>query len=157
MPIDSSKFRSNSLTGTVRVNNGYANISLPTAFYALEGNVNFNILVRTDGFSGTTVFTSPTVTLRDPSSIVSLTANTASVNEGDLVAFTLVTANVLGSANLYYSVFPVTANVTSDDFVANTGSFTITNNVATFALQANVDVSLVDETGETFKLQVRTN
>jgi len=156
MPIDSSKFRSNSLTGTVRVTNGYANISLPTAFYALEGNINFNILVRTDGFSGTTVFTSPTVTLRDPSSIVSLTANTASVNEGDLVAFTLVTANVFGAANLYYSVFPVTANVTADDFVANTGLFTITNNAATFTLKANADVSLVDETGETFKLQVRT-
>jgi hypothetical protein len=156
MPIDSSKFRSNSLTGTVRVTNGFANISLPTAFYALEGNINFNILVRTDGFSGTTVYTSPTVTLRDPSSIVSLTANTASVNEGDLVAFTLVTANVLGAANLYYSVFPVTANVTADDFVANTGLFSITNNAATFTLKANADVSLVDETGETFKVQVRT-
>jgi len=156
MPIDSSKFRSNSLTGTVRVTNGFANISLPTAFYALEGNINFNILVRTDGFSGTTIFTSPTVTLRDPSSVVSLTANTASINEGDLVAFTLVTANVLGAANLYYSVFPVTANVTSDDFVANTGLFSITNNAATFTLKANADVSLIDETGETFKVQVRT-
>ena len=156
MPIDSSKFRSNSLTGTVRVTNGYANISLPTAFYALEGNINFNILVRSDGFSGTTLYTSPTVTLRDPSSVVSLTANTASVNEGDLVAFTLVTANVLGAANLYYSVFPVTANVTADDFVGNVGAFALTNNAGTFTLKANADVSLVDETGETFKVQLRT-
>ena len=156
MPIDSSKFTSNSLTGAVRVTNGFANISLPTAFYALEGNINFNILVRTDGFSGTVVYTSPTVTLRDPSSIVSLTANTATINEGDLVAFTLVTANALGSANLYYSVFPATANITSSDFVANTGSFTISNNAGTFTLRANSDLSLVNETGENFKIQLRT-
>lgn len=156
MPIDSSKFSSNSLTGTVRVVNGFANISLPTAFYALEGNVSFNVAVRTDSLQGAVIYTSPTVTLRDVSTFVSLTANTATVNEGDLVAFTLVTANALGNSTLYYSVFPATANVTSADFVANTGSFYLTNNTGTFTLKANSDLSLVNETGENFKVQLRT-
>jgi hypothetical protein len=156
MPIESSKFRSNSLTGTVRVVNGFANISLPTAFYALEGNVSFNVSVRTDNTQGAVIYSSPTITLRDTSSFVSLTANTATVNEGDLVAFTLVTANALGNSTLYYSVFPVTANVTSSDFVANTGSFSLTNNAGIFTLKANADLSLMNETGENFRVQLRT-
>lgn len=156
MPIDSSKFSSNSLTGTVRVVNGFANISLPTAFYALEGNVTFTVQVRTDSVSGAVIYSSPNVTLRDTSSFVSLTANTATVNEGDLVAFTLVTANALGNSTLYYSVFPVTANVTSSDFVANTGSFSLTNNAGIFTLKANADLSLMNETGENFRVQLRT-
>ena len=157
MPIDSSKFSSNSLTGTVKVTNGFANISIPTAFYALEGNVTFNVQVRTDSVSGAVIYSSPAVTLRDLSTFVSLTANTATVNEGDLVAFTLVTANALGNSTLYYSVFPVTANVTSSDFVANTGSFSLTNNAGTFTLKANTDLSIIDETGENFRVQLRTS
>ena len=156
MPIDSSKFSSNSLTGAVKVSNGFANISLPTAFYALEGDVSFNVQVRTDSVSGAVIYSSPTVTLRDTSSFVSLTANTATVNEGDLVAFTLVTANALGNSTLYYSVLPATANVTSSDFVANTGLFYLTNNAGTFALKANADLSLMNETGENFRVQLRT-
>jgi len=157
MPIDSTKFRSNSLTGSVKVSGGYANIALPTASYALEGNVSFNILIRTGSVEGAVIYTSPVITLIDNSSVVSLTANTATVAEGNLVAFTLVTANARDGANLFYSVLPVTANVTAADFTANTGIFTITNNTGTFTLMANADLSLMDETGETFKLQLRTN
>jgi hypothetical protein len=156
MAIDSNKFRSNSLTGAVKVSGGFANIALPTAFYALEGNISFNILVRTGSTEGPVIYTSPVVTLRDNSSFVSLTANTATVNEGDLVAFTLVTANAVGNSTLYYSVFPVTANVTAGDFTANTGSFSLTNNAGTFALKANADLSLVNEAGENFRVQLRT-
>jgi hypothetical protein len=79
------------------------------------------------------------------------------VAEGNLVSFSLVTANALNGATVYYSVFPATANVTTDDFTGNTGSAVITNNAATFVLKANADVSLVDETGENFRIQLRTN
>ena len=51
----------------------------------------------------------------------------------------------------------VTANVNSNDFVGgNTGVITINNNVGTLTLVANADLSLFDETGETFALQIRT-
>ena len=163
MPIDSSKFSSNSLTGTVRVTNGFANISLPTAFYALEGNVSFNVQVRTDSTQGAVIYSSPTITLRDTSSFVSLTANTATVNEGDLVAFTLVTAGAAGNSTLYYSIIAGpssgsfnSANITASDFVANTGSFSLVNNIGTFALKANADLSLMGEYLENFKVQLRT-
>ena len=52
-------------------------------------------------------------------------------------------------------MFPVTANVTSADFVANTGYVTIVNNVGVFALQANADLSLMDENGEVFRAQIK--
>jgi hypothetical protein len=69
----------------------------------------------------------------------------------------LVTANVVNGANVFFSVSPVTANITTADFVgANTGTITINNNQGNFALFANADYSLMDETNETFRVQVRT-
>jgi hypothetical protein len=156
MPIFASNFASNSLSGTARVVNGFANITLPTIPYALEGDKSFVIKIRKDSTTGDVLATSPVLTFRDTSSFVSLTANVSSVAEGNLVAFTLVTANAVNGANLFYSVFPVTANVTAGDFTANTGTFTITNNAGTFALRANADVSLSNEDGETFRVQLRT-
>ena len=157
MPIFASNFASNSLSGTARVVNGFANITLPTIPYALEGDKSFVIKIRKDSVTGDVLSTSPVLTFKDTSSFVSLTANVSSVAEGNLVAFTLVTANAVNGANLFYSVFPVTANVTAGDFTANTGTFTITNNAGTFALKANADVSLSNEDGETFRVQLRTN
>jgi hypothetical protein len=90
---------------------------------------------------------------------VSLTANTSSVNEGNLVQFTLVTANAVNGSTLFYSVNPVTANLTISDFYngSNTGYLTLNNNQAVFALYANTDSGYVDETGETFRVQLRTD
>ena len=156
MPIFASNFASNSLSGSVRIVNGFANITLATIPYALEGDKSFVIKVRKDSTTGEVLSSTPTLTFRENGSFVSLSANTSSINEGDLVAFTLVTANVTNGANLFYSIFPATANVTADDFVANTGSFTITNNAATFTVKANVDLSLVNETGENFRVQIRS-
>ena len=157
MPIFASNFASNSLSGAVRVTNGFANITLATIPYALEGDKSFVIKIRKDSISGEVLAVTPTLNFRENGSLVDFSANTSTVSEGGLVAFTVTTANVTNGANLFYSIFPVTANVTADDFTANAGSFTITNNAGTFALQAKADTSLVDETGETFKFQLRTS
>jgi|APGre2960657373_1045057.scaffolds.fasta_scaffold00083_17 hypothetical protein len=157
MSILASNFTSNSLSGTAVISGGNVSISLTTIPYALEGDKSFVIKIRKDNAEGTVLSTSAPITIKDRTSIVSLTANTATVAEGNLVAFTIVTANVLDGVSLFYSVLPATANVTAADFTANTGSAVITNNTATFVLQANADLSLMDETGETFKLQLRTN
>ena len=157
MPLLASNFTSNSLQGTVVVSGGWANIDLQVGAFAFEGDKSFTIKLRKDSATGQVLGTSNTIAIYDYSGIVSLTANTATVNEGDLVGFTLTTTNVANYTNVFYSVLPVTSNVSLGDFVANTGIVTIINNVGTFALRANSDLSLMDETGETFKLQVRTN
>jgi hypothetical protein len=157
--ISARNFQSNSLSGAVSVTNGFANILLPTNAFALEGNKSFVIKLRKGSIQGDVIATSPTITLQDNSSFVSLTANTATVNEGNLVSFTLVTANAVNGATLFYSVNPVTANLTFSDFYngSNTGYATIINNQATFTLYANTDSGYVDETGETFRIQLRTD
>lgn len=157
MPIFASNFTSNSLSGAVSVSGGNVAVILTPAPFALEGDKTFVIKIRKGSTQGTVLSTSAPITIRDRTSFVSLTANTATVAEGNLVSFTVVTANVRDGATLYYSVLPVTSNITSTDFVANTGSFAIISNSGTFALQANTDLSLMDETGENFRVQLRTN
>lgn len=151
-------FASNSFTGSVVVRNGHANVFLPTNPYALEGNKQFVVRLRKNSTSGFIVATSPQMTINDTSTVVSLSANVSSVAEGNLVSFTLVTANAMNGAGIFYSAYPVTANLTISDFLGgNTGVFPIVNNQATFVLRANTDAGLVDETGEKFGVQIRTN
>jgi hypothetical protein len=64
-------------------------------------------------------------------------------------------ANAVNNSNLFYSIIPLSANVTQSDFFANTGVITIINNQAVFTVRANVDAGYVDETGEAFRLQLR--
>jgi hypothetical protein len=157
--IQARNFQSNSLSGVVSISNGFANLALLTNPFALEGNKSFVIKLRRGSILGDVVATSPTITLQDNSSFVSLTANTSSVNEGNLVQFTLVTANAINGSTLFYSVSPVTGNLTISDFYngSNTGYITLNNNQATFALYANTDSGYVDETGETFRVQIRSD
>ena len=156
MPVFASNFTANSLSGTVKVSGGTANIRLVVEPIAFEGTKQFVLKIRKDSTEGSVLGTSSNITIVDISSIVGVTANTATVLEGNLVSFTITTANVPNNANVYFSVLPASANITSQDFEANVGRFTIINNSATFALKANADLSLMDESGETFKLQVRT-
>ena len=157
MPIFASNFASNSLTGVTTVVAGNVTINLSSGAFALEGDKAFVVKLRKGSSQGAVVATSPVVTIKDRTTFVSLTANTATVAEGNLVSFSLVTTNVVNGATVYYSVLPATANVTADDFTGNTGSAVITNNAATFALKANADVSLSNEDGENFRVQLRTN
>jgi hypothetical protein len=153
MAISASNFQSNSLSGTVTISNGFANILLPTIPYALEGNKTFVIKLRSGSINGTVLATSPTFTLQDTSSLVSLTANTATVNEGSSVTFTLTMANTANGTNLYYSLGGGTNN--QDWTSANAGIVTINNNVGTFTLTANADS--LSEAAETYQIQLRTN
>jgi hypothetical protein len=157
MPIFASNFTTNSLSGSFVTADGFANVSLITVPYALEGNKSFVIKIRRGSTSGDVLATTNPITLTDNSTLVSVTANISTVNEGNLVSFSVVTANTIDNSNIYFSVFPVTSNVTVDDFVGNVGVFSITNNAGIFTLRANADLSLIDETGENFRVQIRTN
>ena len=155
MAIFASNFSSNSLSGTATVVLGNVTINLTPLPFTLEGDKSFVIKLKKGSAQGTVIATSPPITIKDRTTVVNLSANTSTVGEGNLVAFSLVTTNVVNGATVYYSVLPVTANVTAGDFESNTGSVVITNNSAGFALKAAADVSLSDETGETFQVQLR--
>jgi hypothetical protein len=155
MPLLASNFTSNLLYGTTIVAGGWANVDLTVDAFAFEGDKTFAVKLRKDSTLGQVIGTSAPITIKDYTTIVGLSANISTVNEGNLVQFTLTTTNVVNYTNVAYSVFPATANVTADDFVANTGYITIINNVGTFALKANADVSLMDESEENFRVQIR--
>ena len=155
MPLLASNFTSNLLYGTTIVAGGWANVNLKVDAFAFEGDKTFTVKLRKDSTNGQIVGQSAPITIKDYTTLVGLAANISTVNEGNLVQFTLTTTNVVNYTNVAYSVFPVTANLTSADFVANTGYVTIVNNVGVFALQANADLSLVDEAGEVFRAQIR--
>ena len=159
MPIIASNFTANSLQGTVQVVGGQANIGLPLSAFAFEGAKTFVVKLRKEGFSGPVIATSNIITVSDTTTIVSLTANISTVTEGNAILYTLTTTNVVNGTNVFFSTNSVvTANVNGNDFVSgNTGVITINNNVGTLTLVANADLSLFDETGERFTLQIRTN
>jgi len=157
MALLSSNFESNALSGIVRVSGGTANIRLRVSKWAFEGDKNFVVKLRRDSFDGVVISTSNVIALVDRSEVISLTPNVSTVNEGNLVTLTLVTSNVVNGTNVFYSVFPVTANVdVADFFGGNSGIVTIDDNVGYITLSANADYSLIDEAGETFKVQLRT-
>ena len=159
MPIIASNFTANSLQGTVQVVGGQANIGLPLSAFAFEGAKTFVVKLRKEGFAGPVIATSNIITVSDTTTIVSLTANISTVTEGNAILYTLTTTNVVNGTNVFFSTNSVvTANVNGNDFVSgNTGVITINNNVGTLTLVANADLSLFDETGERFTLQIRTN
>lgn len=158
MAIVSSYFQSNSLSGTATVTNGQVRVYLPTNFYALEGNKSFVVKLRRGSIAGTVACVSPTITLQDTSSLDSITANVASVNEGGIVKFDISTSGVANGYPIYYSVEPKAANLTINDFYnkSNTGVAYILNNQASITLQANTDSGVVNEDGEAFALQLRS-
>jgi len=154
--ITANTFISNSLVGTALVDaTGNVVLQLPTRVFSLEGTKYFTIKLRSGGYSGPVILTSPKLNIADYSSLASLTANVSSVNENDLVRFTVVTNNALDGSEIYYSVTPVTANVTTSDFVANTGSFILNNDLGSFEIRPSADLSTFSEVGEKFQVQLR--
>ena len=69
MPILASNFTANSLQGTVTVTGGQANIVLPLSNFAFEGTKTFVVDLRKEGFSGTIMASSDTITITSTTSI----------------------------------------------------------------------------------------
>jgi len=158
MAIAASYFQSNSLSGSATVVNGKVTITLPTNYFALEGDKNFVVKLRRGSISGTVACTTPAITIIDPSFLSTLTANVSSINEGGLVTFNVITSGVPDGYQVFYSIEPKTANITITDFYnsSNTGVITIISNQANITVRANIDAGPIDETGEAFALQLRS-
>lgn len=157
MSLRADLFEANSLSGSVRVLNGYANVELDVKPFALEGNISFIVDLRTGSTEGDILVSTPPIKLVDLSEVVGFTANNNVMDEGDLITFTLTTQNAANNAVVYYSTRSLVSNVNALDFVGgNTGSITIVDNVGTVTLRANLDNSTIVETGEQFELEVRT-
>jgi hypothetical protein len=100
------------------------------------------------------------ITIVDIAELISVTANTYSVPEGQDVLFTILTRNVPDGAFIAYVAESITGNITANDLTignvsALAGGFSeIYDNIATFTVFANVDNTLGD-VGEKFRISAR--
>jgi hypothetical protein len=153
MSIQTNDFLSNSLSGTVLVTESKILIELPTVKIPFNGNKQFVVKIRRNSVIGPVVTTSPQITLRDYSELISITPNTLITSEGTIVGFTVVTANVDNNSNLYFSL---SGNVSPEDFItSNTGIITIVNNIGYANVTTNADLTSYFEGTEQFVLQLR--
>lgn len=152
MSLQANDFSNNSLEGNLIVSGGTILLDLGINPGLLEGDKTFDVRFRRFK-NGPLIAQTNTITLKDYSNIESFTANTSTINEGKSVQYTLVTSNVAGDLTLYYTTV---GNVSYGDFVGgNTGSFVLVNNIANIVLTANLDLTDIPETGESFSLQIR--
>lgn len=150
----------NNAAGVVSVRNQQANLTLDPVEYAFLGNSTVRIKIRQDSIAGPVVLESQPITIVDIAELISVTANTYSVPEGQDVLFTILTRNAPDGAFIAYVAESVTGNITANDLSignvsALAGGFSeIIDNIATFIVFANVD-SVLGETGESFKISAR--
>jgi len=132
----------------------------PIADTTTEGAETFTVQLRTGSISGTIVATSSSITVNDTSvanatpTTYAVTSNVATVSEGNVVLFTVTTANVNNGTTLYWTVNNIsTSNVDFLNAVVS-GSFTISENTGTYSVTAKTDY--LTEGSETFTTDVRT-
>lgn len=146
--------------GSVTVRNQQANITLDPVEYAFLGNSTVRIKIRQDSVGGPVLLESPPITIIDNAELISVTANTYSVPEGQSVLFSILTRNVPDGAVVAYVAESVTGNITANDLSignvsALAGGFSeIIDNIATFTVFANVDNTL-GESGEQFRVSIK--
>jgi hypothetical protein len=147
----------NTYTNEVTVNSNTATLTLTVKNdIATEGEETFTVDVRTGSVTGTLQVLSDTVQIRDTSRTPTYAIGApTSVNEGDIVTFTVNTTNVVAGTVLYYDVENVTT--TSNDFTgATSGSVTIgSDGKASFNISIKSD--LETEGTQSFKTRLRTD
>jgi hypothetical protein len=148
MALLKSNFSSNSLSGNVIVSGGLANINLGAINYTtLEGNKTYYVKLRKYSNTGTVLAVSNAIVIPDRTGIVSLVSNVSIISEtgANIVSYTITTANVIGNVTLNWNT---SGTATGDDFIANTGTVIVSNNIGTFTTQLASDYSGSSETGE---------
>jgi hypothetical protein len=150
-------FSPSGLTGTTTVTSNAATVTLTLAADAsVENTDTFTIsLKNADDSAITLVSPAPVITISD-STDYSVTANKASIIEGDTtgVTFTVTTPGTSKEKSLYWSLESVSGNAIATDFVAFTGTVTIVGRVGTVTVKAKSDTELAE--GDSFRLVLRT-
>lgn len=150
-------FAPSGLTGTTTVTSNAATVTLTLAVDAsVENTDTFTIsLKNADDTAITLISPAPVITISD-SSDYSVTANKASIVEGDAtgVTFTVTTPGTSTEKSLYWSLESVSGNAIVTDFVAFTGTVTIVGHVGTVTVKAKSDTELAE--GDSFRLILKT-
>jgi hypothetical protein len=148
----SSDFSDGLTSGSVTMTNGTATVVRTlTNDIITEGSETIVFELRTGSTSGTIVATSPSVTVYD-TSVLFITPDTSSVNEGGSVTWT-INAVGFGTGTLYYTNSGTTSAGDFSDNL-NSGSIAITSDNGTLTKTLLSDLST--EGSETIIIQIRT-
>ena len=140
------------ISGSVTMTNGTATVvKTLTNDLLIEGAETFTFNLRTGSITGTIVASSPTVTVND-TSVLTITPNVSSCNEGASVTWT-INAIGFGTGTLYWTNSGTTTGPDFSDGL-NSGSITITADSGTLTKTLQLDLST--EGSETIIIQIRT-
>ena len=120
-----------------------------------EGSETFSVGVRTVSVTGTEVATTGTINITDtslsPASTYTITPAANNVNEGGTLSISVGGTNIT-AGTYYWSINLITANYA--DFVADSGSFSISSNSGSFSVSPSADN--ITEGAQTFTVSVRS-
>jgi len=144
-------------TGTFTISGNTGGFSLwAIADFLTEGAETFYVYIRTGSITGSIVLTSAAITIGDTSRFPlynSVTPLVNNFNEGTSITVTVSTTDVPNGTVLYWTIAGV--GISSTDLSQGaSGSFSISNDTASFTLSAVADY--FTEGAETFIVSIRT-
>ena len=153
--IDENDFTDKKMSGTVSIVKNKGMIIIPHATAGgTEGNETYQLILKRDSVEGTTLTTSPTVTITESVSYTIISDKTT-IAEGGSVTFTVTTPFADNGATLNWTVVQMTGTMIAADFVAFTGSKVVENSTAVITVTAAPDAQI--EPNDSFTIAVTKN
>lgn len=158
--MSASDFDDGTLTGTFAINNSVGTVTKSIRQdFTTEGTESFRMNLRLDSVSGPIVASSDIITIADTSQTptFTLTADKASVNEGESITFTITTTNVSPGTPLYWFN---NGTSTGNDFTSPTsGSVVLSGTLSSASASVTLTTAadLLTEGSQTIVFVVRTD
>tara|TARA_B100001029_G_scaffold145794_1_gene126196 strand:+ start:291 stop:1688 length:1398 start_codon:yes stop_codon:yes gene_type:complete len=151
-------FVGGTMAGSFTITNNTGNFTVNVVGDVItDDGENFTANIRTDSTSGTIVGSSLQVTISDVSLTEAITQSATTINEGDLITFTVSTSGYPTGYTFYWDIQLLTGGITSSDFNDGLLSGTITTNSSGQAfLSKQLVQDRITEGVEKFKLNIRT-
>ena len=148
-----------SQVGSFTVTSNTATVVIQTAIDTITESETFIFNLRTGATTGTIVASSNEITINNTSPTFSVSESTTSVNETDIVTFTVNTTNVPVGYILYYTldgdISGGSGTASPFDFVGlSSGSFAVTGSSTSVPIRISFDN--ITDIGETFYFNLRT-
>jgi hypothetical protein len=143
-------------SGSFSITNNVGNFSVtPTADNLTEGLENYSVAIRSGSISGTILQTLDGLNIADTSLGPTYTWGSydTSISEGSTLTVNVNTTNVADTTTLFWNIILVN-NISSGDFSATSGYFTITTNTGSFTVSPTADG--LAEGNEPFNIEIRS-
>lgn len=151
---DSTDISGGTTSGSVVINSDTGSFGVTTQAKNTFDSRTMIMQLRTGSISGTVVATAATVSITNAAATYSVSPNTANINEGQSVTYTVTCTNVADGTTLYWTNSGTAG--ASDIGGSNSGSFTVNSNSGTVTLTATAD-NFTDGSAETIIFEVRTS